>query len=117
VRDLQYFPARPSWFAESLEDALLRLGYTAEHAGQVIAEASMDPNPSGGAWSLVLPREGMPDFVDVLIPTSEEGVDYVVVAVGHTYLAADTKEDAEANWPYANSCLVTARPTFVGGRA
>jgi len=118
LNGLEYFPSRPTWLAESLDDALLRLGYSAEKAKFTLANAATDPVPlGGGSWSLVLDREGMPDSVAVLFRTSEEGVDADVVAVGHTYLAADTMEDAAANWPYANTCLITARPMSVGGRA
>lgn len=112
-----YIPVRPTWCADSLDDALRRFGYPAEAAESMIAQASMKKLELGGNWSLVLDRHGMNDFVDVLIPSLDERGTYVVVAEGHVYLAAETRDEAFDNWPYGGVVYVTAWQRSAGARA
>lgn len=114
---VRYIPVRPTWCADSLDDALVRLGYTAEAAESIIAQASMDPLHGGGNWSLVLDRHDMADLVDVLIPSLDQRGTFVVVAEGHVGLSAETRDEAFDNWPYGGAVYVTAWQRSVGARA
>lgn len=102
---LTYWPARPTWRAETTLEALVQLGFTSDEADAVLAANVLDQNDA----CIFLNRADMPHRCDVVIVNEGgTGIDSVFVLECHLDLGSDSFDGAVAKWPYNGSLWVVA---------
>lgn len=102
---LTYWPARPTWRAETTLQALVQLGFSPEEAEAVLAANVVDQNE----LCIFLNRDDMTHRCDVVIVNDGgTGIDSVFVLECHLDLGADSFDEAVANWPHNGSLWVVA---------
>ena len=102
---LTYWPARPTWRAETTIQALVQFGFNPEEAETDLAANVVDQNER----SIFLNRDDMKHRCDVEIANDGgTGIYSVFVLKCHLDLDADSFDEAVANWPYVGSFWVVA---------
>lgn len=105
---LKFWPARPTWRAESMIKALIQLGYNQQQAEGVLAAAAVDQSDR----CLFLYRNDQFDRCDVVMvntnPSESDGTDAVLVLECHLDMVANSFDEAVANWPYNGSLHIVA---------
>ena len=102
---LTYWPARPTWRAETQVQALVQLGFTPEEADAVLAASVVDQTDK----CLFLNRNDMADRCDVvLVKEGGTGIDAVLVLECYLDLGSTTFEGAVESWPYNGALWVVA---------
>ena len=102
---LTYWPARPTWRAETTLQALVQLGFSPPEAEAVLAANVVDQNER----CIFLNRDDTTHRCDVVIVNDGgTGIDSVFVLECHLDLGADSFDEPVANWPSNGSLWVVA---------